>query len=49
MESSDSDEFRKMVETCKNSDTKQMGEIAKDYLKQNYTVEKVYNIITEAF
>lgn len=49
MESSDSDEFAKMVEICKNSDTKHMGKIAREYLMQNYTVEKVYNIITEAF
>jgi hypothetical protein len=49
MESVDSDEFRKMVDICKLSDTKAMGKIAREYLVQNYTVEKVYNIITEAF
>lgn len=49
MESSSSDEFKKLVETCKVADTKEMGRTAREYFKQNYTVEKVYDIIMEAF
>lgn len=49
MESTDSDEFKNLVETCKTADIKAMGKTAREYFKQNYTVEKVYDIITEAF
>ena len=49
LESSDGDEFKKLVEICKAADTKAMGKISREYLMNNYTVEKVYDIITEAF
>lgn len=46
-ESNDAEKFSELVDNAINADLKTMGDNGFEYLKENYTVEKSYEIISE--